>query len=174
MAEFNSCAKLVNEESYKEAEELYNKIIETGNDPLQEMLRLQFALQKDLHSRFPKYNPDPENLETMGDILDWLRKNKDAIDDEFRELLTSLGGMSNGEKYASAAWKSWKANHEKIREMKFDDHKPEDKLEILFELCDIFHFVLNWILGLKMSSKDLFILYYLKNKENFNRYKNNY
>lgn len=168
--EYNSCAKLVKDkDALKDIESL-----STNGSLLQQMLDMQKNLQSELATRLPKYNQHPDNLETVGDILDWNRAQNDAIDDERREFYTSLGGMSNGEKAASAAWKRWKANHDEVRNTKFSDLSEEDRLEVMFELIDEWHFVLNKFLSLGMSEQDIFTLYALKNRENFNRYENNY
>lgn len=174
MSEFNSCASLVNSEDWKKIEEMYAKFLEKGQDPFEMMLEMQNQLQKELNIRLPYLNPDPDSLKTVGEKIDWMKKNKDAIDDEFRELLTSFGGMSKGEKAASAAWKTWKADHKKTRETDFNSMSKEDRLEIVFEMIDIWHFVMNMFLGLKLTSKDIFILYFLKNKENLRRYSEGY
>ncbi|MFP9216538.1 dUTP diphosphatase, partial [Enterococcus faecalis] len=112
--------------------------------------------------------------ETAGDVVSWMREQKDCIDDEFRELLTSLGEMSRGEKEASAVWKKWKARYIEAQEKRIDEMSPEDQLEIKFELVDIFHFVLNMFVGLGMNAEEIFKLYYLKNKHNFERQDNGY
>ncbi|WWS25327.1 hypothetical protein vBKpnAMK6_00383 [Klebsiella phage vB_Kpn_AM_K6] len=106
--------------------------------------------------------------------MQWLRNQKDYIDDEFRELLTSLGGMSNGEKAASAVWKPWKADHVKMQETYIKDLSDKDQLEIKFEMIDILHFVLNMFMALGLDSEEIFKLYYLKNAENFARQDSGY
>ncbi|AZV01087.1 hypothetical protein KNU35_gp144 [Escherichia phage vB_EcoM_005] len=103
-----------------------------------------------------------------------LREQKDCIDDEFRELLTSLGEMSKGEKDASAVWKKWKARYPEAQAKPISEMSPEDQLEIKFELIDIMHFVFNMAIGLNMSAEEMFKLYYLKNKHNFERQDNGY
>ena len=174
MSEFNSCASLVNSEDWKKIEEMYAKFLEKGQDPFEMMLEMQNQLQKELSIRLPYLNPDPDDLKTIGSKTDWMKKNKDAIDDEFRELLTAFGGMSNGDKKASAAWKTWKADHKQMREKLFSELSDSDRLEVMFEMIDIWHFMLNMFLGLKLTSKDIFILYFLKNKENLRRYSEGY
>jgi len=172
--EFNSCSKLVNAEAFKEAEELYNKILLKGENPTQMMFDLQLSLQQELAEKLPKYNADPSKLETMGEIIDHLQRQDDSIADETRELYLSLGEMSRGDKEASAIFKPWKARHDEARNRKFDEISQEDKLEILFEMIDQIHFVMNKMIGLKMDAKDMFILYYLKQKENMRRYNSGY
>lgn len=172
MSHFNQCSHLV--ENSQEAEERYNSILESNKDPMQVMIDMQTSLQKRLAKDKPIMNPDPDSLDTAGKIVDWLRINKCSIDDEFRELLTSLGGMSNGEKDASGVWKAWKSNNLEKRETLIKELSLEDQLEIKFELIDIMHFVLNMFIALGIDSEELFKLYYLKNAENFKRQDLNY
>jgi hypothetical protein len=82
--------------------------------------------------------------------------------------------MSNGEKAASSVWKSWKVDNVSQRNSKIEDMNPDDKLEMAFELIDIMHFVANMMLSLKLTSKDLYVLYMLKNLENARRYHSGY
>ena len=172
MAHFNECAQLI--EGVDIAEARYAGAMKHKQDPLQIMLDMQKSLQVRLAEDKPEYNKNPDELETAGEVVDWLRNQKDYIDDEFRELLTSLGGMSHGEKAASSCWKPWKAQHAEFRNRKIADLSHEDQLEIKFEMIDILHFVLNMFQGLGMTSEEIFKLYFLKNKENFARQNHGY
>ncbi|WRN92450.1 nucleoside triphosphate pyrophosphohydrolase [Shigella phage vb_GEC_SH_GT] len=172
MAYFNECAHLI--EGVDKAQNEYWDILGDEKDPLQVMLDMQKSLQVRLAKDKPEYNRHPDDLATAGEVVDWLRNQKDYIDDEFRELLTSLGGMSNGEKDASAVWKPWKAQHGERRETLITDLSPQDQLEIKFEMIDILHFVLNMFQGLGLTAEEIFKLYYLKNKHNFERQDNGY
>ena len=173
-AEYNSCAGLVDDTEYTKFSELYDELQAGNKDAYQTLLDLQNLLQVNLVKRLPERNIEPFSIETKGELVDWLRKQKDCIDDEFRELITSVGGMSTGAKNASSVWKDWKAKNIEVRNERIVDMSSADKLEMLFEMVDIMHFVNNMLLGLKMTSKDLFILYCIKNKENFNRHDNGY
>ena len=172
MAHFNQCSQLVDgiEAAQNEAESIRSN----GEQYLDSMLSMQRALQTKLATEKPERNAHPGKLATAGEVVDWMRKQKDCIDDEFRELLTSLGGMSNGEKDASGVWKAWKANNLEKRATLIKDLSPEDQLEIKFEFVDIMHFILNMSIALGMDSQELFELYFLKNKENFDRQNNGY
>lgn len=174
MAEFNQCSGLMTDEEYSTYSDMYDKLLLEGTDPTQILLNLQNDLQVNLVSKLPERNIKPEDVKTRGELVDWLRKQKDCVDDEFRELLNSIGGMSNGEKAASSVWKDWKAQNVEMRSMTVDSLSSEDKLEMLFEMIDIMHFINNMIIGMGMTAKDVFILYCLKNKENFNRHNNSY
>lgn len=172
MSEFNSCAGLVSDETMSKAGVAYSEAITSGKDPLQVMLDMQKGLQVALADKF-EWVPHPDKLETCGEILDWMKLWDDAIDDETRELYVALGGMSNG-KDASAITKVWKKNHGEARARKFADLSDDDKIEIAMELIDIWHFVLIKMLGLGLTAKDIFKLYYLKNAENFARQERGY
>lgn len=173
MAHFNECSQLI--AGADKAEARYAGIVrQSGGDPLQVMLDMQKSLQVRLAKDKPEHNAHPDELQTAGQVLDWLRNQKDYVDDEFRELLTSLGGMSNGEKAASAVWKPWKAEHAAKRDTKISEMSDKDQLEIKFEMIDILHFVLNMFQALSMDADEIFKLYFLKNAENFARQDNGY
>ncbi|ADG59953.1 gp56 dCTPase [Acinetobacter phage Acj9] len=172
MAHFNQCSQLVDgiDAARQEAENIrFN-----GEQYLDSMIAMQRALQTKLALEKPDRNANPNNLATAGDQIDWMRKQWDCLSDEFRELLTSFGGMSSGEKDASGVWKDWKANNLEKRATLIKDLSAEDQLEIKFELVDMAHFFLNMVLALDMDAEELFELYYLKNKENFDRQNNGY
>lgn len=172
MAHFNECSQLI--AGVDKAEEAYfNALIHEDKDPLQVMLDMQKSLQVRL-ANDREYCYHPDKLSTAGDVVAWMREQKDCIDDEFRELLTSLGEMSKGEKDASAVWKKWKARYPEAQAKPISEMSPEDQLEIKFELIDIMHFVFNMAIGLNMSAEEMFKLYYLKNKHNFERQDNGY
>lgn len=168
MAHFNECSGLI-AGADKAQEAYYNTLVQEHKDPLQVMLDMQKSLQVRLAEDKPFSNRHPDSLETAGDVLKWLQAQDDYIDDEVRELYTALGGMSNGEKAASAVWKPWKAQHIEMQTKKIKDLSPEDQLEIKFELIDQLHFFLNKFMALGMNAEEIFKLYYLKNAENFAR-----
>ncbi len=172
MAHFNQCSQLV--DGIDAACELATDIKLNGEQLLDEMLGMQKRLQTKLAAEKPEMNLDPNNIDTAGKTVDWMRTQWDCMSDEFRELLTSLGGMSSGEKNASGVWKAWKSNNLEKRATLIKDLSPEDQLEIKFELIDIWHFFLNMNIALGMTSDEIFELYYLKNKENFERQNRGY
>ncbi|AWD90460.1 dUTP diphosphatase [Erwinia phage Cronus] len=171
MAHFNECSQLIAGADKATAE--YDYALQTAKDPLQIMLDMQKSLQVRLaNDRDYCYHPD--KLKTAGDVVGWMREQKDCIDDEFRELLTSLGEMHRGDKDASAVWKKWKGRYVEAQNKPISEMSSEDQLEIKFELIDIMHFVFNMAIGLNMSAEEMFKLYYLKNAENFARQDNGY
>ena len=171
MPHFNECSHLIEGAGKATAE--YDYALQTAKDPLQIMLDMQKSLQVRLATD-REYCYHPDKLKTAGDVVGWMREQKDCIDDEFRELLTSLGEMSRGDKDASAVWKKWKSRYQEAQSKLISEMSSEDQLEIKFELIDIMHFVFNMAIGLNMSSEEMFKLYYLKNAENFNRQNNGY
>lgn len=173
MAEFNSCANLINDEKIKECNEIYSDLLSKGKDPLEYMLNAQNSLQVHL-SETVEGNKCPDDLSKIGEIYDWLRDNKVALDDEFREVVDALPGMNLPEKERSALWKKWKANHLKLREKDISELEPNELKELKFELIDMWHFFMNMMLGLRISSKELFTYYYYKNLENIRRYNSKY
>ena len=171
MAHFNECSGLI--EGVDEAKECYINNMRMGVDPLQVMLDMQKSLQTRLaNDRDYCYHPD--KLSTAGDVVGWMREQKDCIDDEFRELLASLGEMSRGDKDASAVWKKWKARYQEAQSKNISDMSDSDQLEIKFEMIDILHFVLNMFIGLGLDAEEIFKLYYLKNAANFKRQDDGY
>lgn len=171
MAHFNECSQLI--DGVDKAQAAYDSHIAKHSDPLQVMLDMQKSLQVRL-AKDREYCYHPDKLETAGDVVSWMREQKDSIDDEFRELLTSLGEMSLGEKEASAVWKKWKARYKEAQEKRISDMSDKDQLEIKFEMIDILHFVLNMFIALGLDAEEIFKLYYLKNKHNFERQNNGY
>lgn len=170
---FTSCAHLVNPADLEFVDNEYQKVLSRNGDPLQSMLDLQEHAQQSLSDTL-SWVPRPNGLKTCGEILDWLKLQDDAIADETRELYTALGGMSRGAKPASGVWKPWKANHQELRNQVFAEMSEEDKLEILFELIDQWHFFMCKFLALGMDAETIYKLYALKQAENLRRWANNY
>jgi len=171
--EFNSCASL--HDWYQDALNHYNDLISKGKDPFQEMLTMQKNLQINLHEKLPEQTQNIVELKKVWDIYENLRSNFDAIGNEYWELIDSLPWHSYLDaKSRSAVWKKWKSEYNNVRNIEWKSLSKDDQLETLFEMIDIMHFVYNMILTLWMDAKEVFILYYLKNKENFRRYENKY
>lgn len=169
-AEFNQCAMLVeNEELINEIEKIYydNKMNGAGN--LQHMLDMQEDLQKvytDKHGRCPA----PSEVKTKGELIDSLLDMKLALDDEFRELIEAVHGMSRPASERSAGWKKWKGDYDKIRAEGIDEGlTASDIVERDMEGIDFMHFVFNILLLLGIDEEKLFLYYNLKNKENHDR-----
>lgn len=173
MAEFNSCADLTTGHVFSEAVSQYENLLSTGKDPLAFMLGMQYDLQMALADK-NEHNPKPSDLHTIGQKFDWLRENKQAFDDEYREIVDALPGMRTPEKDRSAVWKRWKAKHNDIRSRTFDDLTEDELKELKFELTDAFHFFMNMFYALDMDARELFVYYYTKNAENHRRAKTGY
>lgn len=170
MAEFNVCSTLTDDD---ECVERFRRQFSFNTKPLETMMKMQEQLQWSLKEKLSHLTV-PAEVRTKGELIDCLDANFDAIMDEFRELKTSVGGMSRGDKAASAAWKRWKTDNTKIREELLSDMSTNDLLEMKFEFVDIFHFILNMCTALGITYEELFVLYMLKNKENARRYNSGY
>lgn len=173
MSEFNQCADLCNTHDLRVAEELYQKLLDEGKNPLGYMMNLQNDLQVRLENSLGRTKA-PKNLKTKGDLYEFLLQQKVAIDDEWREMVEAVAGMSLPAKDRSAIWKKWKAKYDELRAQPIDGLSKEDRLELLFEGIDIVHFMLNVWIALGLSEKDIFVLYALKNAENIQRQENGY
>ena len=172
MAEFNSCSHLLN--NIDEATKKYNEIKSSGGSPLNEMLKMQNQLQVNLKEKLGRTIP-PDELKTKGELVDFLFDQKRAFDDEFMELIHSIAGSNKSDKEQTSIWKKWKSDYTKLRSEDINEGLTEEEIhEKNMELCDLTHFFLNMVLALGLTEKELFEYYYLKNKENFNRYQNGY
>ena len=56
----------------------------------------------------------------------------------------------------------------------FDDLSSDELIELKFEMCDFYHFVMNMMLALDMTAEEMFMYYYIKNAENHQRALNGY
>lgn len=135
-------------------------------DNIQEMLDSQAKLQRELSTRV-KGNVDPSTCDTLGSLYEYLRDNKIALDDEFREIVDALPSSSD----PSALWKKWKAKHIELGNVPVT---PELLEPAQREFIDLWHLVLNMALALRLSSDDILRLYREKNQENMRRYSNYY
>jgi len=138
------------------------------NFSFQDMLDLQHNLQIDLAQRLPLSNIDPTMIETKGELKEWFRDNRDAISDEFTELIEAIGGND------SAIWKKWKANHAALGQEKWQDLSEDEMLELKYEAIDIMHFINNIFIALRMDAAEIGRMYAAKNAENLRRYKTQY
>lgn len=172
-SEFNSCAKLLNNEKITNAVNEYNYLKNNSKDPFEFMLSMQKELQIALFHKNPKVQNINE-LNTLGEIADWLRDNKIAFDDEYRETVDALAGMEKSPKERSALWKKWKANYDTLRSEKLEDLSEDERTELKFEICDMFHFFMNMMLSVNLTAEEMFVYYLYKNKENFDRIKRGY
>ena len=172
MAEFNQCAHLMT--NIKQASDTYDEIRKNGGSPFNELLKLQNSLQHNLKERLGRTIP-PDELKTKGELVNFLWDQKHAFDDEFMELINSIAGSNKPEKEQSAVWKKWKSNYDSLSSELVNEGLTETEIhERNFECIDMLHFVFNVVLSLGLSEKEIFEYYYLKNQENFNRYKNGY
>ena len=173
MSEFNQCAHLVNAADLQMATDLYDKLLAAGNDPTQYLLNLQNTLQERVSSGLNRVKA-PKELQTKGELYDFVHDQKVALDDEWREMVEAMAGMSKPEKERPALWKKWKSVYDTIRSEKISDLSHEDRLELMFEAIDAAHFFNNVLLALDIDARTLFTMYVLKNAHNIQRQENGY
>lgn len=159
----NNCAQLkVNDE--------YSVARNAGKCTLSELMNLQKWLQEEIYNK--KRDLGKFEDMTIGQIKDFLLTNKLAIDSEMMELFDSLGGINDGT--ASAAWKPWKSTYNETQNKTLGDLTENDRLELFFEVADIFHFIFNIAISLGITPELLYNLYMAKNVENVERQKRGY
>lgn len=142
--------------------------VEDKEFSFQDMLDLQKNLQIDLAKRLPLSNINPDEIQTKGQMRDWMKNQRDAIGDEFKELIEAVGKQDN------AIWKTWKANHVELSNEPWKDLTEEEMLELKYEAIDIMHFVNNIFVALQMDAKEIGQMYAAKNAENLRRYNAKY
>ena len=129
---------------------------ETKRPSLEEMFRMQLSLQNNMFERGKGIDSVNGSFKDKVDNLTIQKRN---FDGEFHELLERL------------PWKEWKT------------YKPEElagwtsreqMLETKFEFVDMFHFFMNIGLLIGITPDELSEMYYLKNKENFDRQERGY
>lgn len=151
---YNSCSHLKIEDEFIKSKDTLGDII---------------SMQKFLQEK--AYNINFDKM-TLGEIKDFWLVNNHSMQDEVHEMFDALGGIKDGG--GNAVWKYWKSKYTSIQDMTLNDLSETDKKELFMEFIDILHFFINFGLCLGLSSKDIFNMYMSKNKENFNRQKNNY
>ncbi len=172
MAEFNQCAHLL--DNIDEATKKYNEIRKNGGSPFNELLKLQNSLQHNLKERLGRTIP-PDELKTKGELVDFLFDQKRAFDDEFMELIHACAGSNKSDKEQTSIWKKWKSDYTQLRSEDINEGLTENEIhEKNMEIIDALHFFNNMLLALGLDEKQIFEYYYLKNRENFNRYQNGY
>lgn len=113
-------------------------------DRLEEMMHMQYALQR----RINGYNIDEQ---TIGKRVANIKENVLAATDELHELL------------GETSWKSWTVGDPYI------NWDPARK-----EAIDLWHFVMNLFLHLRMSPEQVYEMYMEKNRINHERQSEGY
>lgn len=173
MSEFNSCAHLVKSEDLEAARQLYDELLLSNQDPYAYILNLQNSLQENIAKGLGRVQA-PKDLKTKGEVYEFVLQQKIAMDDEWREMVEAMAGMSLPEKDRSALWKKWKAKYDSLRSEEISSLSHEDRLELMFEVIDAAHFFNNVLLALGVDAETYFTLYYIKNAENIARQKRGY
>jgi hypothetical protein len=148
---FQACADLT-------VENLYAKNFDT----LGSLMQLQKNIQETVYGYdFTALQNGP--LRELKAFIDW---NEEAIRDEQREFANALGGIHS---HSNALWKPWKSKHVEAGNKTLKNLTAEELLELKYEAVDQLHFIFNIFLAIGLEEKELFNLYYAKNKENRNR-----
>jgi dimeric dUTPase (all-alpha-NTP-PPase superfamily) len=118
---------------------------------IDEMFRMQAALQKNLAKRGKAMDIETASfLDKVRDVTtQWRNMNL-----EMAELIERL------------PFKEWKTYNEA---QKAGFESEEQRLEVLYEYIDVFHFFMNVGLALGIDGETFRRLYATKNKENFDR-----
>lgn len=155
-------------EYYDEAVEFYHNLTKKGKDPFQSILDSQRGFQMLVDSTYhSEMLSEPNNK-----LVEYLKYQNFHLNIEFNEVLESLVGASCED--SSSILKKWKKNYLTVNSQNVDSLSNEDKIEIAFELIDMFNFMINTLLPFNLSSRDIFIIWYNKNKINHLRQKEGY
>ena len=133
---------------------LINNEVKTTS--LEEIFNMQLSLQRDMFRRGKGINFDNGTFKEKVDNLTIQKRN---FDTEFNELLVRT------------PFKEWKTYSP---EQLSGFSSKEEELEAKFEIVDAFHFFLNMALLMGITANELSRMYYLKNKENFDRQERGY
>ena len=128
-----------------------------------------FEIQRNAQENNYNFNFKDLNLKELAHV--WF-SNKHALDDEMCEMFDALGGINDG--IGNAAWKYWKSDHAKAKNMTINDLSKKDLLELKFEIVDAFHFLINFAVSINMTGSEFYNLFLSKNQENADRQKRNY
>lgn len=118
---------------------------------LKEMFDMQLSLQNNMFMRGKGIDYVDGTFKQKVDNLTIQKRN---LDTEFVELLAML------------PWKEWRSYS---AEQLSGWQSEEQMLETKFEYVDMFHFFINMGLLIGITPEELSKMYYLKNKENFDR-----
>lgn len=135
----NKCAKL------------FEQDVDLTKITIEAMFEMQRRLQENLAFKGKALNYDEATFMARVRDIDKQWRNMTL---EFAELMERL------------PYKEWKTYPEGV---KLDFQSEEQRLEILYEYIDMFHFFMNMGLALGMDGELFKKLYATKNKENFDR-----
>ena len=122
----------------------------TTNNPLETMLKLQTLFQENVDPRFESFD--------LSVRAAFIRDHFVYLDQELQEML-----------YEVPYFKHWK-NYDNMTDDEIDAAYDKAKEE----LVDAWHFFMNLMIGLGMTSDELFEGYLKKNKENIRRQEEGY
>lgn len=130
---------------------LYNQEVDTSKITIDELFRMQLALQDHLADKGKALRYGEADFKSRVDDITRQWRNMNL---EMAELIERL------------PFKEWK-NY--TPEQKQGFASEEERLEVLYEYVDVLHFFLNVGLALGIDGETFRRLYATKNKENFDR-----
>ena len=136
---------------------LFSQRVSKLNNALVEIFEMQKSLQKKLAEKGRAIDYDTADHQTRVRELTVQWRNLTL---EFAELLERL------------PFKEWKTYTPE--QLSGEALSYEERLEVWYEYCDMFHFFINMGLALGINGDDLERLYVTKNAENFDRQKRGY
>lgn len=130
---------------------LFSQEVDLAKVTIDEMFKMQKSLQ--------------DNLAGKGRALDYDRSDFQA---KVRDITTQWRNMNleMAELLERLPYKEWKSY---TAEQKAGFTSEEQRLEVLYEYIDVFHFFMNVGLALGIDGETFRRLYATKNKENFDR-----
>jgi hypothetical protein len=136
---FQTCAGL-------EVADEHSAITGVGLEPFAVLMGLQQSIQEEVYGY--DFAEIGSSYKKLMRFVNW---NYGALQDEWRELYTSLGGMST---YGMAFWKPWKKDHTACMASSFEKLSGDEKLEAQYEVIDLMHFMFNMGLALGINQTD--------------------
>jgi len=133
-----------------------------GRDSFSGLIKRQAAIQREQFG----YDCDDYDLTQ---IATKIMETQQHLQDEITEVLTALGGD-----YGKAAWKHWKADHAKCKELKIDDLTHAQHDELVGEVADVMIFAMNIAVQLGISGYSLAHEIEMKQDINVERQENGY
>lgn len=124
-------------------------------DPIEMQRYLQSLVEQTKPGRLVQTGP----ALTYGELLKRVRFNREAIEDEFAEIMDMLPWKE---------WKTYKARGEG------DPISEDDRIELAYELVDILHFLFNLFIALGVDWQLMLNIYLTKNLENQRRQREGY
>ena len=102
-----------------------------GKDSFSGLMKRQEAIQRE------QFGFDCDDFD-LTEIAAKVMITQQHLQDEITEVLTALGG-----EHGKSAWKHWKSDHAKCKELKLDDLTHAQHDELVGEVADVMIFAMN-------------------------------